>query len=130
MGGSISVQSEYGKGSTFTVTLPQTVRSKQPLAAVTNPTEKNVLVYERREVYANSIIYGISNLGVGCTCVSSDSELHEKMRNQMYNFIFISPVLFNNNKDKILKFGANAKIVVLAEFGEQCRCMPYQLPIS
>ena len=119
MKGTISVESEYGKGSTFTVKLPQKIISPKPLASVKNLDEKSVLVYERREIYADSIIYGITNLGVNSTLVSSDSELQEKMRKQGFGYIFISFSLFNRNKETILKFGANAKIVVLAEFGEE-----------
>ncbi len=44
MGGSISVSSEYGKGSTFTLRVPQGVASDKPLARVVSPGEKRVLV--------------------------------------------------------------------------------------
>ena len=39
MGGTISVESEYGKGSTFIVTLPQKIRSFEPIAELETPEE-------------------------------------------------------------------------------------------
>ena len=118
MGGNIKVNTEYGKGSTFTVKLPQKIHSRKTLASVEKPKEKNAILYERREVYADSIVYSINNLGVECTLVQNDSELLEKMSSQEYAFIFVSYTLFKKNKDTIIKFLKKAKIVVLTEFGE------------
>jgi len=118
MRGDISVKSEYGKGSTFIVTIPQKIHANEAVAFVMNPDEKSVLVYERREIYANSIIFSIKSLGVDCTPISNDSELLEKMTSTAYSFIFISFALFTKNKNTITKFGENTKIVVLTDFGE------------
>ena len=118
MNGSISVDSEYGKGSTFTVTLPQKIYSNDIIASVESPEEKSVIVYERREIYANSIAFAIDNLDVYCTLVSSDGELFEKLSNREYSFIFISFALYNKNREAIAKLGIKSKIVVLTEFGE------------
>jgi len=118
MGGDISVKSEYGKGSTFIVTIPQKIHADEAVAFVVNPNEKSVLVYERREIYANSIVFSIKSLGVDCTLVLNDSELLEKMESKAYSFIFISFSLFTKNKNTITKLGENTKIVVLTDFGE------------
>ena len=118
MGGDINVYSEYGKGSTFTVTLPQKIHSHDVLAKVENPEKESAIVYERREIYANSIIYTIINLGVKCTLASSDSEFYEKLAAWPYTFIFISYSLMEKNRGTIEKLGANSNIVVLSEFGE------------
>jgi signal transduction histidine kinase len=72
MGGEISVASEYGKGSIFSVMLPQKIRSLQKLAFVQAPQDKSVLLYEQREIYSSSILRSLKNLGVSCAQVSSD----------------------------------------------------------
>jgi len=118
MGGDITVYSEYGIGSTFTVSLPQKIRSREVIASVNNPGDKKVIIYERREIYANSIISTIDNLGVNCTLVSSDAELYERLSRETFSFIFISFTLLERNRDAITKVGSNVRIVVLSEFGE------------
>ena len=118
MNGNIAVESEYGKGSTFTVTLPQEVRSGEPFASVKNPNEKSVLLYERREIYASSIVYNIENLGVKCIHISNDSELQREISSHDFSFVFISYELYRQNRQTISKFEKNAKIVILSEFGE------------
>jgi K+-sensing histidine kinase KdpD len=67
MGGDITFYSKYGEGSTFTVRLPQKVVDATPFASVENPDDKNVLIYEQRIPYANSIVCSVDNLGVRCT---------------------------------------------------------------
>jgi len=118
MGGDIKVYSEYGKGSIFTVTIPQKVSSPVPLASVKDPDKIKVLVYERREIFANSISLSIDNLGVDCTLISNNSELHSKLSANEYNYIFVSFSLYEKSKAAIMKLGKQAKVVLLAEFGE------------
>jgi len=118
MGGDIKIYSEYGKGSIFTITIPQKVSSSVPLASVKDPDKISVIVYERRELYANSIAFTIDNLGVACTLVSSNSEFHNELSAREYSFVFIALSLYENNKDTIMKLGQKAKVVLLAEFGE------------
>ena len=118
MGGEIKVESEYGKGSSFTVTLPQKVHNPEKLASIENSAEKNAIVYERREIYAGSICYTITNLGVRCKLVTNNDEFCEMLRTETYSFIFISNMLFEINKASILKHGKTSQIVLLSEFGE------------
>ena len=118
MGGDIKVYSEYGKGSIFTIVVPQKKRSEKNLAKIINPELKNAIIYERREIYANSIIYSIENLKVKCVLVEKDTELLDELKKKEYNFLFISYFLLKRNNDIIKKFGDNIKIVVLTEFGE------------
>jgi PAS domain S-box-containing protein len=118
MGGKIDVYSEYGKGSSFTVTLPQIARSHKPLAVVENPDNKKVIVYEKRGIFADSIVLTIDNLGISSKVVSTDSEFNEWMMKQKFDFIFISFELYTNNREEILKYGTMSQIVILTEFGE------------
>jgi len=117
MGGDISVHSEYGKGSIFTITLPQKISSPEPLAMVENPEEKSVLVYELEQIYADSMIRNIDNLGVNCVRIKNDDELREKLKAKDYSFIFVTYVLLQNVKKILSELSSKAQIVVLAGFG-------------
>ena len=118
MGGDISVESEFGKGSTFIVTLPQRLGGPQRLAVIDEPAKVNALVYERRDIYAESIVYAIRNLGVKCKLVSGRSEFFSRIASGAYSFVLLSYVLFDEHKETILKYADKCKIVLLAEFGQ------------
>ncbi|MCL1939809.1 MAG: transporter substrate-binding domain-containing protein [Desulfovibrionaceae bacterium] len=138
MGGSITVASEYGKGSTFTVTLPQKIHTADKMASVENPGEKAVFIFERREIYANSIMFALNSLGVKYTLATNEHELEEKLAGKNYAFIFVSDVLFGKHKDLVKSHSANSRLVLLTEFGEATSnkdlpalSMPvYALPIA
>ncbi len=117
MGGDISVQSEYGKGSTFTITLSQKICSPEPLAAIEKTEEKSILVYEPNKIYADSIVCTIDNLGVICHRVENDYDLREKLQLKDYTFLFVSYSLLINAKAMIKELKSKTQIVVLTEFG-------------
>jgi CheY-like chemotaxis protein len=118
MGGEIFVDSEFGVGSTFTVTIPQKICDDRALASVENVNEIKVLVYETQKVYADSIVCTIDNLGVACDLVSLASEFRGKLEGETYNFVFIAAHLFNNVKEICAKFESKTKIILLAGFGD------------
>ncbi|MCL2193728.1 MAG: ATP-binding protein [Treponema sp.] len=118
MGGNIGVRSEYGKGSTFTVIFPQTVCSNKQIGYVENAKEKNVLVYEQRDIYADSLIFAMENLGVDGMRVCDDSELLEQLAHGKYTSAFISFELYLRNVKAIMALNTKTKMVVLTEFGE------------
>jgi len=118
MGGDIGVRSEYGKGSTFTITLPQVVCSDTPLGYVKNAGEKSAIVYENREIYASSLVFAVDNLGVNCMLVYDDSDLLKKLASGEHTVAFISFDLYSKNVQAIQGLNTKTKIVILTEFGE------------
>ncbi|MCL2191968.1 MAG: ATP-binding protein [Treponema sp.] len=118
MDGRIDVRSEYGKGSTFTVNFPQKVRLSKPLGHVEGAEGKSVLVYEKRDIYSNSLVFAMDNLGVDSTSVSDDADLLEKLANGKYLFAFVSFDLYKRNAKAMAEMDTNTKIVILTEFGE------------
>jgi hypothetical protein len=86
MGGDISVESEYGKGSVFTALVPQgivnTEGADMPFAAVDNPGEKKTLIYERRLIYAESVAWSMKNMGVPYRLVTTLDDFTEALRRE------------------------------------------------
>jgi len=118
MDGQIAVRSEYGKGSTFTITIPQMVRFDRPLTSVENVGEKSTLVYEKRGTYVDSLILALNNLGISYTMASDDADLLAHLASGKYAFAFISLDLYKNNRQAIMDLGTATKIVILIGFGE------------
>jgi signal transduction histidine kinase/FixJ family two-component response regulator/HPt (histidine-containing phosphotransfer) domain-containing protein len=88
MGGDISVESEYGKGSVFTAHLPQGINSLDSFAVVENAAQKKVLVYEGRAVYAQSVCWSLRNMGVPCTMTETLEEFSEALFREEWYYVF------------------------------------------
>jgi len=98
MGGSIIVDSVYGKGSAFTIIIPQTIGERIPFAAVEDPDSKKVLVYERRFVSAQSICWSLENLEVPYTLVCDEIALEEALFREEWYFVFSGYGLYRKIK--------------------------------
>ncbi|MCL2218449.1 MAG: ATP-binding protein [Chitinispirillia bacterium] len=118
MGGHIEVYSIYGKGSTFTVKIPQKFKSYAKFAEVIDPASKNVLIYETRTAYSSSIICTIDNLNVDCRLVSNQSKFLEELNKCKYTHVFVSSFLFESTEKIIKNLGIDITIALLAEYGE------------
>lgn len=64
MGGSITVASEYGRGSVFTVTVYQEVKKYEPLGRVNDSGLKHVLICEDDDVLISTLGRSLENLEV------------------------------------------------------------------
>ena len=118
IGGKITVESEYGKGRKLIVTLPQKIANPERLAAVKEPESMRALVYERRKVYADSVVYTIRNLGVVCDLVTGDREFFSLLRTGAYTHIFGSSELIVRNTKSIMLYGDSFDVTLITEFGE------------
>lgn len=118
MGGHIEIKSDYGKGSTFRITLPQKVRTRIPLASVKGIAKKSVLIYERRGIYRDSIAWSLSNLGVPYVFAEGETDLYVQLRKKKHSYLFISYELYKICKRMLKRPTENTAIIVLAEFGE------------
>ena len=118
MEGDITVTSEIGFGSKFTVTLPQKIQSFDKIAEIKNRNETSVIYYERREKYAESLYNTINNLEVNCEIVTNIESLQELSKNETISYLFIANGLFNKHKDELLTILKPKQIVLLTVFGD------------
>jgi signal transduction histidine kinase/CheY-like chemotaxis protein len=102
MGEDIFVESEYGKGSAFTVLIPQGIADTEgadmPFASVDNPGEKKTLVYERRVIYAKSVAWSLENMKVPYRLVTTGNDFIEALQGEDWYFVFSGYGLYNQVK--------------------------------
>jgi len=98
MGGDISMESEYGKGSVFTAIIPQGIESNTRFAEVKDPEKKKILVYEGRAIYAGAVCWTLDNLNVPHTLVTNQDDLSAALQREEWFYVFSSYGLYKKIK--------------------------------
>ena len=125
MGGSVTVESEYGKGSFFTVIIPQGVDSPEPFAVVTEPERKKVLVYEGRIGYAKSICWSLGNMKVPYTMATNKDDFAAVLYREEWFYIFSGYGLYETIKplieqpDTAFAGGHKPPLALMVEWGTE-----------
>jgi signal transduction histidine kinase/CheY-like chemotaxis protein len=88
MGGDITVESVYGKGSTFTVTFIQEVLQYHRFAEVEDADKKGVLLYEPNRQYIECISRTIESMEVFCKHVRSHEDFTHELSSRHYSHVF------------------------------------------
>jgi hypothetical protein len=123
MGGDISVQSEYGKWSIFTVSIPQQINSLESFAVVEDAVNKKVLVYEGRAVYARSLCWSLGNMGVPYVMTGALDEFTKALFSEKWYYVFsgyglydrIQPVMDNGS----FPGGNKPPLALMVEWGTE-----------
>ncbi|MDR2303329.1 MAG: response regulator [Treponema sp.] len=119
MGGDITVSSVYGKGSTFTVTLPQEYNPvDDPVAMVEDPGRKSVLLYDERPLYADSVCATLENLEVSVSRQKDAEEFLAVLATGSYPFAFVSPGLVERAVAAAGAREGRTNLVLLADLEE------------
>ena len=98
MNGNISMESEYGKGSTFTAVIPQGIHAGEPFATIEEPDKKKVLVYEGRTVYAKSVCWSLENMHVPHIMVTTLEDFSQALFREEWFFVFSGYGLYEKIK--------------------------------
>jgi signal transduction histidine kinase/CheY-like chemotaxis protein len=106
MGGDIRMESEYGRGSVFTVIFPQGIESDAPFAVVEEPLKKKTLVYEDREAYAGSVCWCLENMDVPHTLVTTLDDFAAALYREEWFFVFSGYDFYEKIKTVMEKPGA------------------------
>ncbi len=116
MGGSISVESEVGKGSTFTIKLPQ--KYNEYIAIVESCPKKEVLIYEARDIYAQAVKSSIEDIGSVCEICNNQSDLLNLLNERDFDFLFVPAVHVSKVKNLKQSLRRNFIIVLMVDPGD------------
>jgi len=127
MGGNISMESEYGKGSVFTAVIPQGIEKEAPFAVVEEAEKKKILVYEGRVVYAKSVCWTLENMGVPYTMVTNQDDFAAALYREDWFYVFsgyglyekIEPVMGQSNASFF--GGRKPPLALMIEWGTETR---------
>jgi CheY-like chemotaxis protein len=123
MGGEISVESEYGKGSVFTVLIPQGSSSTEPFAAVEDPSHKKVLVYEGRTACGESVCWSLRNMGVPCTMVTTLQDFSRALLREEWYYVISGYGLYERIKTAMAGMdfsnGKKPPLALMVEWGTE-----------
>ncbi len=117
MGGTISVESTYGKGSTFSFELHQFIVRNQPMSVVPEAKKEHVFYLDDKPVFCESARSDLQRLGVSARFASSVTDL-DKSSNAKYSYFFVSKDLFDANTQRMRAFAeehGNPKIVIMID---------------
>ncbi|MDR1444031.1 MAG: response regulator [Treponema sp.] len=117
MGGSVSVESVYGQGSTFSFYIVCTGPHQGKLAAVDNPERLRVLCYESVPYNAGAFRDMLESLGVPGEVSGEPGRIRELIGAGGFTHIFLD----SSGKDKFTEYqgNINLKFVLLKEASEK-----------
>jgi CheY-like chemotaxis protein/nitrogen-specific signal transduction histidine kinase len=88
MRGSISVKSEYGKGSVFKASIFQKISGPEPMVKIKNHKQKKSLYYCEDPLSAESLDWTFKNLGVKAVSAGDEDDFFEKLEQGKWNYAF------------------------------------------
>ncbi|MBR6255163.1 MAG: response regulator, partial [Clostridiales bacterium] len=120
MGGTISVESEYGKGSTFSFELHQYIAKQKPMASVLEKKKEHVLYFDEKAIYRDQARLDLQRLGVSARFASAPRDL-DPASNAYYSYFFVSKPMFDEFSHEIREFCSshgNPKVVLMFDKNE------------
>ena len=120
MGGTISVDSVYGQGSTFSFELHHYIAKQKALASVPSDKVEHVMYFDEKAIYRDQARSDLQRLGVSARFASKIRDL-DPASNASYSYFFVSKPLFDEFSHEIREFcdtHGQPKIVLMFDKNE------------
>ncbi len=115
MNGDIKVESEYGKGSCFSFTLPQKIVQSRPSAAVRNPKSIRSAGLVSSHYILEQLQTDIERLGISYMPLESEQELGLLSRFHM-NYLFIEHAMFSDEIEKFVRNSPEITAILIVSY--------------
>ncbi|MDR1730933.1 MAG: response regulator [Synergistaceae bacterium] len=118
MGGTLSFESEYGRGSTFVISIPQTLNGTEKIASVHSPEHRAALVFEARELCGEYIQRSFKSLGIPCVWVKDERSFTKEIENPSlpYSHVFLWQAILERALSLMDKYGLRAIPIAMANY--------------
>ncbi|MDR0608675.1 MAG: response regulator [Planctomycetaceae bacterium] len=121
MNGDVHVQSQYGSGSVFTVTVQQHFVRDEPFARLVQPERTVSLIYEPRMGYDSVCRSAFESLKVHFCLVSGFTRFEQEVRKGCYDYIFVVSSVLEDAVNLLTEIYQNSdrpQLVVITENNE------------
>jgi len=119
MGGEVKVSSEYGKGSKFVIHMPQKLhRQHEDSDSNAWPPsfgDKTALLYGNTAIYTEYAARTLKDLKVAYHVVSDDSELHNKLLEEKWGYVFAEEGLAHTALHIVKTRELDTKVVMMSD---------------
>ncbi|MCL2350733.1 MAG: ATP-binding protein, partial [Defluviitaleaceae bacterium] len=118
MEGDVVVSSLYGVGTIMHVNIPQKIGNKNPICYVEDAAGKHVLIYEDRQIYRDSIVQTLANLGASYQIKTDMLSFRSGLASGRFGYAFVATELYAQFKETHKDWEPDTKIVLIAEPNE------------
>lgn len=116
MGGHIEVDSEYGKGTTFTLSVKQKIGDSISMIQIQHKDRLHILVYEIIDCVSENIDHVLSSLGIShimCDDLTAINDLRD------ISHLMIQKKHFIHNRNHFERLFSKEQIILLMDIGEE-----------